>query len=436
MRAFRSIVVVAALACAARAASAQEVSQPPADAPRVFLDCSYFCDDNFVRTELNWVNWVRDRADAQVHLLITRQQTGGGGSEFSLTFIGQEDLVRRTDTLAYTSPPTASQDDQRQGLLRVMQAGLMPFTLATSVGPRLQVTMGAPADTAAGAAVDAPARDPWNYWVFTLSARSNIDGEESQRFGSYRGNVSANRTTDAFKIRIGANANYNESEFDLTDADSTERTIRSIRKGYDLNVLAVKSLGAHWSAGVQSGATSGTFGNISLGLNGGPAVEYSLWPYAESNRRSLVARYSVGVRSFDYREVTIFDRTAETHPFHSLDLELDLRQPWGSISFSTDLSQYLHDAQKYSVGFFGNANISLFKGFSLDFFGNYDLIRDQLSLSKAELTDAEVLLRQRQLETSYRYFAGFGIRYSFGSIFNNVVNPRFGEGGGGGIIFF
>ena len=100
------------------------------------------------------------------------------------------------------------------------------------------------------------------------------------------------------------------------------------------------------------------------------------------------------------------------------------------------MSQYLHDPQKYRIGFFGNANVRLFKGFSLDFFGNYDLIRDQLSLSKAELTDEEVLLRQRQLATSYRYFAGFGIRYSFGSIFNNVVNPRFGEGGGGTIIFF
>jgi hypothetical protein len=30
---------------------------------------------------------------------------------------------------------------------------------------------------------------------------------------------------------------------------------------------------------------------------------------------------------------------------------------------------------------------------------------------------------------------GFGLSFSFGSIFNSVVNPRFG-GGGGQIIFF
>ena len=47
-----------------------------------------------------------------------------------------------------------------------------------------------------------------------------------------------------------------------------------------------------------------------------------------------------------------------------------------------------------------------------------------------------VLLRQQQLKTSYRYFAYAGLSYTFGSIFNNVVNPRFGNGGGDSFFFF
>jgi hypothetical protein len=43
------------------------------------------------------------------------------------------------------------------------------------------------------------------------------------------------------------------------------------------------------------------------------------------------------------------------------------------------------------------------------------------------------LLRRKQLETSYNYYAYVGISYSFGSIFNNAVNPRFGSSGGGGM---
>jgi len=34
-------------------------------------------------------------------------------------------------------------------------------------------------------------------------------------------------------------------------------------------------------------------------------------------------------------------------------------------------------------------------------------------------------VRQRQLRTSYRYYLAVGISYTFGSIYNNVVNPRF-----------
>jgi hypothetical protein len=46
-----------------------------------------------------------------------------------------------------------------------------------------------------------------------------------------------------------------------------------------------------------------------------------------------------------------------------------------------------------------------------------------------------ILLRQRQLLTGYQYYFNFGISYSFGSLFNNIVNPRFGGGGAGAFNF-
>ncbi|HUP89069.1 MAG TPA: hypothetical protein VM100_06965, partial [Longimicrobiales bacterium] len=110
--------------------------------------------------------------------------------------------------------------------------------------------------------------------------------------------------------------------------------------------------------------------------------------------------------------------------------ELGLRQRFGSISVEAEFSQYLHKASFYNASIYANANVKLFKGFSVDFFGRYEKVHDQLSLPATDLTPEEVLLQQRQRATGYSYFGGFGIRYSFGSIFNNVVNPRFGEGGG------
>jgi hypothetical protein len=50
---------------------------------------------------------------------------------------------------------------------------------------------------------------------------------------------------------------------------------------------------------------------------------------------------------------------------------------------------------------------------------------EQVYLPKGERDQADVLLRRRALLTGYEYNAFFGFRYTFGSIFNNVVNPRF-----------
>ena len=53
------------------------------------------------------------------------------------------------------------------------------------------------------------------------------------------------------------------------------------------------------------------------------------------------------------------------------------------------------------------------------------LVRDQVYLAKTDLTDEEILIERRQLATDSRYRISFGFSYTFGSIFNNVVNPRF-----------
>jgi hypothetical protein len=72
-------------------------------------------------------------------------------------------------------------------------------------------------------------------------------------------------------------------------------------------------------------------------------------------------------------------------------------------------------------------NLRLFEGFSFDIHGNVSMIHDQLSLPKEGATEEEILLEQRQLATQYDYFLSLGLRYTFGSIYTNVVNPRFGE---------
>lgn len=82
----------------------------------------------------------------------------------------------------------------------------------------------------------------------------------------------------------------------------------------------------------------------------------------------------------------------------------------------------------------GFVQLRLFRGFSLNVNGFYSWVRDQLFLPAGAASSEEILLRQLQLETSFNYFTSIGFSYQFGSIFNKVVNPRFG--GGGRSFFF
>ncbi|MGH7471956.1 MAG: hypothetical protein ACRENP_28730, partial [Longimicrobiales bacterium] len=66
-----------------------------------------------------------------------------------------------------------------------------------------------------------------------------------------------------------------------------------------------------------------------------------------------------------------------------------------------------------------------FRGLEVGVHGGYSWIRDQIALRKGSSDQVDVLLRRRELLTGYDYQAGIGLSYTFGSIFNNVVNPRF-----------
>lgn len=59
--------------------------------------------------------------------------------------------------------------------------------------------------------------------------------------------------------------------------------------------------------------------------------------------------------------------------------------------------------------------------------GRFERIHDQLSLPSGGASLDEVLLRIKELETSYDYSFSLGFRYTFGSVYSNVVNPRFGR---------
>lgn len=67
-------------------------------APKVFIDCRR-CDIDYIRTEITFMNYVWDRREADIHVLITTQSTGSGGIEYTMAFIGQHAYEDYRNTL-------------------------------------------------------------------------------------------------------------------------------------------------------------------------------------------------------------------------------------------------------------------------------------------------------------------------------------------------
>jgi len=375
---------------------------------------------------VTFVNYVRDRVAADVHVLVTTQPTGGGGTEYTLQFIGLERFAGQDQTLTYTAPQTATDDERRRGLTSILKLGLVRYVASTPVAARLEVMFDEPAHQQKAAAVD----DPWNFWVFRLGASAEFDGEQSSREHRGSASFSANRTTENWKIDWDGEGEYGEEQFDLEEDEGGAGTFTAVSRDLDSRILITKSLNERWSAGGTAASASSIFSNYDLRMRIAPAIEFNFFPYAESTRRILTLTYTVGVQTANYREETIFARTSETLFDHDLELSMGLRQPWGTASAAVELQHYLNARDKYRVNGFGNVEVRLFKGFSLELFGDVARRRDQFSLRRGTATTEEILVRQRELATGYEYELGFGISYSFGSIFNNVVNQRFRNVGG------
>ena len=383
---------------------------------KVFLDCQYECDTEFIRRELTFVDHVRDSQSADVHALITTEGTGGGGWNWRIAFIGQGRFAGHDETITFTTAETDSEDVRRRKLLRWLKLGLATHAAIATGAVDLDVT-----HTVKNTSPVTPPNDRWDAWVFTVSTNGNLNGEASSSSRSVRFNASAGRVTEAWKFSLSGNANRNSNTFEVSDTE----TVRSRTNSWNTSALAVKSLGPKFSAAGRLTVSGSTFSNYDYNARLMAGAEYDIFPYAESTRRSLTFSYLVGVGTYDFREITIFDRLTETVPEHTFLASLGLRQPWGSVGLQSSFLQHLDSPSRNRFNVYGDADVRLFKGFSFNIYGDYSRIRDQINLRKGGATEEEVLLRQRQLATGFQYYVGFGVSYRFGSIYNNVVNPRF-----------
>ena len=386
-------------------------------APAVFIDAPGI-DLEYLKTQIPFVRHAIDPDQAQVHVVIVSEKSPGG-EVFSLTFRGFREFAGDNQVLTYQAGEREPADEVKKGLAQTLKLGLLRYAGKTAAAGRLSLRL--PDEVAPTAVIDR-----WNFWVFSLSANSFLMGEKSYRNGMYFGSFSANRVTPGLKVRLALSAMYNKDHFEYGD-----EIFDSSSDSQSFSGLVVKSLDDHWSAGAYLRASASSYSNIKFSLSPAPAVEYDLFSYSESTKRQLRFLYRLNYIAVSYLEKTIYEKTSERLWQQALSITLELKQPWGTISTSLEGSNYFHDFRKNRVELWSELSLRLLKGLNVNVFGGYSRIRDQLSLAAGGATLEEILLRRREVETGYSYQFSVGLSYTFGSIQSRVVNPRFGDGGGG-----
>ena len=385
---------------------------------RVFLDCDR-CDDSRIRTDVDFVDYVRDPELADVHVFVTSSYTVLDGRQYEFSFIGRGKHSGSTLTLERMIMPNTPREAARETINEAIRLGLVPFMDQSRLEEEFSITY------VAGRERDAEeqlAADPWGHWVFEVYGGDfELDLESNRTVFDSRWGFYADHRSETWKIRVRPYFNY-----DLVRIKREGRpTVRSSISRHGLDSFVIRSLGPHWSLGLFGTYLTRNDRNIRHLYSLIPGVEFSLLPYEVATRRAITLVYTVGPSYVDYYEETIFNKTEEWRPRHEIDATVAIRQPWGDIYSGIEGSQYLHDRSKRRAEIFSNVSVRLFEGFSVQVEGQFEMIRDQLSLPLGDASLQQVLLQQRELATDFALSASVAFSYTFGSSYANVVNTRF-----------
>ncbi len=370
---------------------------------------------DFIRNEIPIINYVRDPKDAQVYIIITSQPTGSSGMEYTFFLMGQHDFSGMVDTLKYVSSPDDTVEKTRDGQVSVLKMGLIRYIMRTPMSVYTEINF-------KDGIKEELAEDRWNNWVIRLFLGGMLRGEKTTKYSNIWGGFNVSRVTEEWKMDFGVDMGSNVEKFQLDEGVLISKNQVKIFDG-----LVVKSLGEHWSLGAKAHAGTFTYSNYKLKYFLFPGIEFDIFPYSESTRKQVRIMYSTGYIFHHYNDTTIYNKTREQLWGQRLDIAAEVIQKWGSLDASLGWKNYFHDWSKNNLAFRGSMNVRIAKGLQIRFSGGASMIHNQLNLPKEGASTEDILLRQKELATQYSYFTDLTILYTFGSIYNNVVNPRFDD---------
>lgn len=391
---------------------------------RLFIECTEgnLCNLDFIRKELPVVDFVQDRFQADIHVLIITQPAGNAGSAHTILFIGRTEPVRQDTAVFYTSA-NATEDENRKLMIRQVKLGLVPWLLRSRSAALVEISF-REQDAEANKTTS---HDKWKGWVFMAGGRLSLNGDKNYHEHNIGFDASATKITPGYKTGLSFYQSSSKNKYSYVEAGE-KVTLKTLNEYRYIKHDYIKSLGPRWSAGYEVEYVHSTYDNYKSGFSFSPGIEYNIFPYSMSSNKFLAIRYRLEGERRIYLEETLYGKEREWLFSHELGAYAAFAQKWGSIYGSLNWYNYVHDLSKNNLSFYVETELRLIKGLMLTFYTSASIINDQLNIAKSGADPQEVLLKLKALSTSYNYNTGLGLRYRFGSAFNNIVNPRFTNG--------
>ncbi len=384
--------------------------------PKIFLDCRTYCDMTYIKSEIDFVDYMLDRQSAELYLLLIDQSTGGGGREFTMTVENKKSEAKPYE-LKFFTDANAVEADIRSAIVDKLKQALLKFMVDEDLMENISYSVNSKTTEATETVII----DPWNAWVFSAGVNGNMNRESQFNSLNLRFNITANRTTDAHKFFTRINYNRSESNFIIED----EETITNLQTSFYGNSLYAYSLTEHWSIGGLVRYSRSIFENYDHSISVSPAIEFNVFPYSESADHNFTFRYDIGGRYNDYIDTTTYFKATELLARHRLAIDYQIVKPWGNIDIDAGISQFINLPKKYNIEINPSVDINIFKGFNFYTGIFYGITKDRINIPKGDLSVEEIILRNKLRDSNFAMYMYFGIRYRFGSALNNVVNTRF-----------
>ena len=383
----------------------------------VYIDCKKYCDADYIKTQIGFVNFITEIDDADVYIMIDYIQTASGGYEYHINFNGQKQFETKDSELIFYTPLNATHDAVRNKICKYLKIGLIDYLKSTPIIERIDVEY-----KNADFEEDKPAisTNVWKNWVFSTSLGLSLTSDNNYKSKYLHSNITASNTTPDKEILFSYYKYFSKNKYKLSHG-YYESEMKSDFFSFTYKTKVYKK----WGVGFFNTMRRATYNNYDFSFKNCAALEYSFLPYSEALSKKIKLSYYFCQMYNDYHEETIYYKTKESLSNHGLVMTLDFKRKWGDFYTSLEYYNYLKYPSRNLLKFTTLMSFNLGRGFSVSTSYNYSHDNSNINISRAGLSDQDILLKTKELKNRYSSQTFLNIKYRFGSVYNNSVNTLF-----------